>query len=226
MTSIRVVAGQVVLVAGSGLGVGVAAARAVAHAGAEAVVALRGLGGALQPGPVDLGRISLAPEGGTPADVCEATVKQAGRLDALVYSAAPALVSPYWQLDDEAWHRGVAEPLLDAHRWIRAALLQMREQRYGRIVIIGPAAGLEPNDDRVAPTTLSGALRGLAEALAYAGLRVNVQSWAMRLGDRPVDLGHAPEDIWPELGPKLVELLGGRLDIPSGGLVDIGAAPA
>jgi NAD(P)-dependent dehydrogenase (short-subunit alcohol dehydrogenase family) len=112
--------------------------------------------------------------------------------------------------------------LLDAHRWARAAMLQMREQRFGTVILIGPTAGLEPNDDRVAPSTLGGALRGLAESLAYAGLRFNVQTYAVRLGARPVDLGHTPETVWPELGPRLVELLGGRLDVPSGGLVDIG----
>lgn len=225
--SVRVVGGQVVLIAGGGLGTGALVARAAAQAGASAIVAQRGAEGALTPGPLGTGDIRLADaEMLSPTEICEAAAEGARRLDALVYSAAPALVSPYWQLDDEAWGRGVTEPLLDAHRWARAALLQMREQRFGKVILIGPTAGLEPNDDRVATSTLGGALRGLAESLAYAGLRFNVQTYAVRLGARPVDLGHAPESVWPELGPRLVDLLGGRLDIASGGLVDIGAAGA
>lgn len=220
---VRVVAGQVAIVAGAGLGIGALAARAVAQAGATAVVAQRGLAAGLEPGPVALGRIeTLDAEALSPTEVCESVVASAGRIDALIYSAAPALVSPYFQLDDEAWGRGVTDPLLDAHRWVRAVLLQMREQRYGRVIIIGPAAGLEPNDDRVATSTLSGALCGFVQSLAYAGLRFNVQSYALRLGVRPVDLGHAPDALWPELGPRLIDLLGGRLEPGAGGVLDIG----
>jgi len=223
--TVRVVGGQVVLIAGGGLGTGALVARAAAQAGATAIIAQRGTEGAVLPGPVGTGTIRLADaETRSPAEICEAAGNGARRLDALVYSAAPALVSPYWQLDEAAWGRGVTDPLLDAHRWARAALLEMREQRYGKVILIGPPAGLEPNDDRVATSTLGGALRGLAESLAYAGLRFNVQTYAIRLGARPVDLGHAPEVVWPELGPRLVDLLGGRLDVASGGLVDIGAA--
>lgn len=222
--SVRVVAGQVVVVAGGGLGVGATAARAIAQAGGEAIVAQHGLPPGLTPGPVALGRITLADaRAQTPAEICEAAMRTASRLDALVYSAAPALVSPYWQLDDAAWGRGVTEPLLDAHRWVRAAMLQMREQRFGRVIIIGPAAGLEPHDDRVATSTLSGALCGFVESLAYAGLRFNVQSYALRLGVRPVHVGESPDLLWPELGQRLIELLGGRLSLPAGGILDIGA---
>ena len=221
--SVRVVAGQVVVIAGGGLGVGSAAARVIAQAGGEAIVAQPGAGKGLTEGPFALGRISIA-QGTSPGEVCEATMRDLHRLDALVYSAAPALVSPYWQLDDTAWSRGVTEPLLDAHRWVRAAMLQMREQRFGRIVIIGPAAGLEPHDDRVATSTLGGALCGFVESLAYAGLRSNVQSYALRLGVRSVEVAEAPDPLWPELGPRLIDLLGGRLELPSGGTLDIGAA--
>lgn len=225
--AVRVVAGQVVVIAGGGLGVGALAARTVAQVGGEALVAQRGVPESLTPAPEGRGRITaLEAEGGTPESLCEAAVASARRLDALIYVAAPALVSPYWQLDDAAWARGVTEPLLDAHRWARAAMLVMRAQRFGRIIAIGPAAGLEPNDDRVAPSTLGGALCGLVSSLAYAGLRFNVQCHALRLGVRTVELGDAPESLWPELGPRLVELLGGRLDGEAGQIIDIGAPVA
>lgn len=215
-----------VLIAGAGLGVGALAARAVAQVGACAVVAQREGGPALQAGALGPGEIVLAELGGhEPTLFCEEMVAQTGRLDALIYCAAPALVSPYWQLDEEAWLRGVSEPLLDVHRWVRAAMLQMRTQKFGTIVVVGPAAGLEPNDDRVALNTLGGAIRGFVEALAYAGLRSNVQCYALRLGARPVDVAGPPEAVWPELGPQLIALVSGRHEIASGGLVDIPTAP-
>ena len=222
MSISRVVPGQVVILAGGSLGVGSIAARALSSAGVSVHFALRGPVPTLEPVPEGRGEVIFVDtEAFTPTEVCETVGDVSGRLDALVYCAAPALVFPYWQLDAAAWRRGVEEPLFDAHHWVQAAMLQMREQRHGRIIIIGPAAGLEPNDDRVATSTLAGAFRGLTESLAYAGLRLNVQCWVLRLGARPVDVGRPTEHAWAELESVLISLLEGTSGVPSGGVIDL-----
>jgi hypothetical protein len=176
----------------------------------------------LDAGPLELGSVVFVDaELRDPESTVHAVVGTTARLDAWVHCASPAFVSPLWQLDEVAWRRGVLEPIAEVHRWMSAVSPVMRGQRFGQVVFLGPAAGLEPNDDRVAPSTLAGALLGLAGSLAYATMRFNVDCHVLRLGARPVDVGAAPELAWPELGERLVELLAGRSPAPSGSAVDL-----
>jgi NAD(P)-dependent dehydrogenase (short-subunit alcohol dehydrogenase family) len=225
LSKARVTAGQVVLLTGSGQGLVAVAARALARAGMSVHVTARSEVQGLAAGPVELGNVVLVdPELRDPESTIRAVVDTTARLDAWVHCASPAFVSPLWQLDEDAWRRGVLEPIAEVHRWMSAVLPVMRSQRYGQVVLLGPAGGLEPNDDRVAPSTLAGALLGLAESLAYATMRFNVDCHVLRLGARPIDVGAAPELVWPELGERLVELLAGRSPAPSGSAVDLGSA--
>lgn len=210
----RVLEGQVVALVGAG-GPSAGLARALATSGVDVHATVRGVEPAqlvvAEPSPG--GRLT-AYDGATPEQLLSGT----DRLDGFIFVAAPAVISPYIQLSEGEWARGVLDPLADVHRWTVAALARMRRQRRGTIVLVGPAAGGEPDDRRVAPAVMAGALSGLAKGLAFAGLTAGVEAFALTVGARAVEVGAGTSTGWVdhELAPLVRDLLTGRSDLAAG----------
>jgi len=107
----------------------------------------------------------------------ERTLKRFGRLDILVTNAGGPPVADFEDLDDRTWQRGIQLTLMSAVRCIRAALPQMRKQRWGRIINITSIAARQPIDDLVISSTLRPGILGMTKVLAnrhaHEGITVN-----------------------------------------------------
>ncbi len=178
--------GQVALVTGASRGIGRAVARELAHLGARVVVNYHRQSAAAQE-VVDL----IAQAGGEArsygADVreeaavramIEATLEQWGRLDILVSNAGVTEDAPFVRLTEEQWARVLETDLTAVFLCCQAVLPAMRQQQYGRIVVVGSLAGLAGNVGQVnyaaAKAGVVGFARSLAREVAQDGVTVNV----------------------------------------------------
>jgi 3-oxoacyl-[acyl-carrier protein] reductase len=108
----------------------------------------------------------------------EATLQQWGRLDILVNNAGITDDAPFVRMSEEQWHKVLETDLTSVFLCCKAALIPMRQQRYGRIVNIGSLAGLSGNIGQAnyaaAKAGLVGFSRALAREIAQDGITVNV----------------------------------------------------
>lgn len=175
--------GKVAIVTGSTSGIGLGIARALAGAGADIV--LNGFGDAdeieaLRAGMAAEFKISAiysAADMSKPADI-EAMVKQAtselGRSDILVNNAGIQHISPIQNFPPEKWDAVIAINLSAAFHSIRAALPQMLERGWGRIINIASAHGLVASVDKVAYVASKHGLVGLTKVVALETARTGV----------------------------------------------------
>jgi 3-oxoacyl-[acyl-carrier protein] reductase len=177
---------QVALVTGASRGIGRAAALELAHMGAHVVVNYRSQTAAAQE---VVGQIcaaggeafSYAADVSSETEVAamvEATLTRWGRLDILVNNAGIVDDAPFVRLTRARWSRVIETNLTAAFLCCRAVLPSMRQQRYGRIVIVGSLAGLAGNVGQVnyaaAKAGLVGFGRTLAREVARDGITVNI----------------------------------------------------
>ena len=105
------------------------------------------------------------------------TLKQWGRIDALVNSAGHGPKGPLLDISDEDWHTGMDVYLLNVIRPARLVAPIMRKQRAGAIVNISSFAAVEP--DPLFPTSavfragLSAFTRLFADQYAADNVRMN-----------------------------------------------------
>ncbi len=160
-------ASHVTLITGGGTGIGAAAARKLLGQGQRVAVMGRrperldrlaaGLGH-----PSTLLRLpGNAADYETVLAAVEATVKEFGRLDAVVASAAFAAVGNIADGDPAQWRDMVLTNVLGPALLIKAALPALRESR-GRIVLVGSVVGFVPSRGNLYGVT-KWALTGLAE---------------------------------------------------------------
>ncbi len=104
-------------------------------------------------------------------------MKEFGRIDILVTNAGGPPVTPFLDLTDAAWEKGVALTLMSAVRSIREVLPHMQKRTWGRIINITSITARQPVNDLVISSTLRPGILGLAKVLAnqYArdGILVN-----------------------------------------------------
>ena len=184
-------AGQVALVTGAGSpsGIGFATARLLLERGAAVAITAttariegraRELGGD--------GRMMAAVADLTDPAAAEAVVAKVvarfGRLDILVNNAGMAQTGletpskPLIETEPELWRRMIAITLDTAYHMIRAALPQMKRQRYGRIVNVSSVTGpLVSNPGHAsygaAKAGIDGMMRAVAIEVAADGITVN-----------------------------------------------------
>jgi NAD(P)-dependent dehydrogenase (short-subunit alcohol dehydrogenase family) len=158
------------LVTGATSGIGRAAAEALSHAGwwvmvagrdqaraEETVAALEGPGGHV---------VADLAEDGAPAALVEATLAQAGRLDALVNNAALYAQGTAAELDDADLDTLLAVNLRAAIRLTGLAVRQMREGDGGVIVNVSSEAGLVAVPGQVAYNVTKAGLVMLTRCIA------------------------------------------------------------
>jgi 3-hydroxybutyrate dehydrogenase len=178
--------GKSAIVTGSTSGIGLGVARALAASGAS--VMLNGFGDERE---IEQLRSGIAGEFGVSVafssadmsrlDQVRGMVRQAietfGGVDILVNNAGIQHTAPVEKFPDEKWDAILAINLSACFHAIKAALPQMRERRYGRIVNVASIAGKEGNPNMTGYSASKAAVMGftksLAKEVATEGICVN-----------------------------------------------------
>ncbi len=160
------------------------------------------------------------------AAMVQATVKRFGRLDILVNNAAigsntPAV--PVMDLDASAWDELYAVNVRGPFLCVKAALPQMRRQKYGKIINIGSQTIYSGLPNRLHYVSAKGAIlamtRSLARELGPDGICVNTLAYGMissSMSEREMDKdsAHRARVFGPRAMPVHV-----RAEDVTGGLV-------
>jgi 3-oxoacyl-[acyl-carrier protein] reductase len=229
---------RVALVCGASQGLGRGAAGALAAEGARvALVArradtLRAAADAIARAHrvETLALVADLVEPGACERVVRETVERFGRLDVLVANAGGPPPGSIDAMDDEAWRRGFELTFLSTVRLARAAVAPMKEQKWGRIAIIGSGSMVAPIHNLALSSGLRPGLRGVAKMLAEShardGITVNIVAPGLIRTERLVELAQVSPDA--AQGPAAVfgrwasEIPAGRLGEPE----EVGAAVA
>ncbi len=175
--------GKTALVTGSTSGIGLGIARALAAQGADIVLNGFGEAGAIEKlragieSEFKVRAIYSGADMSKPAEIA-AMVKDATekleRVDILVNNAGIQHVSPIQNFPPEKWDAVIAINLSSAFHTIRAALPQMLERNWGRILNIASAHGLVASVDKSAYVTSKHGLVGLTKVVALETARTGV----------------------------------------------------
>ena len=177
--------GKVALVTGSTSGIGLGIARALAADGAD--VMLNGFG---DPAAVARLRAEIAETGRSVvydgadlsrrdqvAGLVHKTIETLGRLDVLVNNAGIQHTSPIADFPEDKWDQVIAINLSAAFHAMKAAIPQMTQAGWGRIINIASADGLVGSPDKSAYVAAKHGIIGLTKVgaleLANAGTTVN-----------------------------------------------------
>jgi len=186
---------RVALVTGASSGIGAAAATALAQAGATVVLAARRFdrlealaqslhAQGLTAVPI---RADLTLESDVTA-LFESIDSQFGRLDLLVGCAGVADHTSTERLSLERWREVVDANLTSAFLCSREALLRMKRQRRGRIVLIGSISAKSPRPNAIAYTATKYALEGMTRSLALDGREHGVAVSILHPGSTATEL--------------------------------------
>jgi 3-hydroxybutyrate dehydrogenase len=214
--------GKVALVTGSTSGIGLGIARALAGQGADIV--LNGFG---DRGEIERLRTGLADEFKVrtiyvPADVSKpyeiaAMIEKAtadlGRIDVLVNNAGIQHVASIQDFPPERWDAIIAINLSSAFHTISAALPQMLERNWGRIINIASAHGLVASVQKAGYVAAKHGLVGLTKVVALetatTGITCNAicPGWVLTpLVQKQIDARAAAQNIPVEQAKR--DLLG------------------
>lgn len=137
---------KVAIVTAGGSGMGAAAAKRLAADGFKvAILSSSGKGEVLAQ---TLGGIGVTGSNQSAADVqrlVDATMREWGRVDVLVNSAAHGPRAPITEITDEQWHTGLDVYLLNVVRATRCVAPIMQAQKGGVIINISTAWAFEPS---------------------------------------------------------------------------------
>src|SRR5439155_20259954 len=104
-----------------------------------------------------------------PAEVrhlVERAIAELGRVDVLVNNAGIQHVAPVEEFPDERWDAVIAINLSANFHAIKAALPQMKQRGWGRIINIASAHGLVASTNKVAYVTAKHGVVGLTKVVA------------------------------------------------------------
>ncbi len=214
--------GKVAVVTGSTSGIGLGIAQQLAASGAD--LALNGFG---EPADIERLRASLAAEHGVrvvyvaadlsrPAEaqaLIERATHDLGRVDIVVNNAGIQHVSPVKDFPLDKWEQVIAINLTAVFMTTRAALPQMLERNWGRIVNIASVHGLVASVDKSAYVASKHGVVGLTKVVALetatSGITCNAicPGWVLTpLVQKQIDALAEREKLSPE--DARVRLLG------------------
>lgn len=180
--------GKVAVVTGSGQGIGRAMAIALAKEGAKVVTnnrrpgtdggdaettakAVRDMGGQAIAFFAEIGSMEVGEK------IVETAVKNFGRIDILVNSAALNRDRMVWNMSEEEWDEVIKVILKGTFACTKFACIKMREQRSGRIINVTSESGLDGNSGQPnyssAKSGVAGFTKSCALALGRSGITVN-----------------------------------------------------
>jgi 3-hydroxybutyrate dehydrogenase len=175
--------GKVAVVTGSTSGIGLGIAQALAAQGAD--IMMNGFGPPaeiekLRKGIADGFKVRAAYSGADmskPAEIkglIDQATKELGRVDILVNNAGIQHVAPIQDFPIEKWDAIIAINLSAAFHAIRAALPQMLERNWGRIVNIASAHGLVASAQKVAYVAAKHGIVGMTKVVGLETARTGV----------------------------------------------------
>jgi len=112
-----------------------------------------------------------------PSELIDAVVRQWGGLDVLVLNAGEGVSATIEETDDDLWARMLELNATAPFRFLRAAVPVMRDQGFGRVVVVASVASRAGAPYIVAYTAAKHAVLGMVRAaaaeLATTGITVN-----------------------------------------------------
>jgi NAD(P)-dependent dehydrogenase (short-subunit alcohol dehydrogenase family) len=225
--------GKVAVVTGAGRGIGRGIALLLAEEGAAVVVNDLGadISGAGQSrAPADEVVAEISSKGGraiantdnvasfsAAAHLIDGTVKEFGRIDILVNNAGILRDRMVFNLTEEDWDTVIAVNLKGTFNCTRHAAVQMRQQKYGRIISMSSTSGLYGNSGQAnygaAKDGIAGLTRVVSRDLGKYGITVNAIAPAAstRL---TATIPQQARQIRLERGVSVAAPLGGELPQP------------
>ncbi len=210
--------GKVAIVTGSTSGIGLAVARALARENADLV--LNGFGDA---SAIETIRSEIAKECGVhvgydgadmsqPAEITrmvENATREFGRVDILVNNAGIQHTAPTEEFPPEKWDAIIAINLSAAFHAIRAALPQMKQRNWGRIINVASVHGLVASAHKAAYVAAKHGIVGLTKVVALetatTGVTCNAicPGWVLTpLVQKQIDALAAEEKITADAAKK------------------------
>ena len=179
------IAGKTALILGASQGIGRAIAETLAEEGANVVLAARS-GDVLELLAASLSEkygieaTPVAVDLSHPAEVeffCD-QIRDTYRPDMLVNNAGGPPPSPSTGVDTDVWQNSTQMMLFSIIRVTEAALVAMKERRWGRIVTVGSSGIVQPIPNLAVSNTIRGAVTGFCKTLsnevAADGITVNM----------------------------------------------------
>jgi len=127
-----------------------------------------------------------------------------GHVDILVCSAGVFHHTPFLKMSEEEWDEVLTVDLKGLFNCTRAAIAQMAQRKWGRIILITATSGITPPPQMAhiaaAKTGAHGFARSIAAEFASAGVTVNVI--APGLVDTPI-LGNFTEEALKEFSRRV-----------------------
>lgn len=172
-------AGRTAIVTGAARGIGLALATHLRTAGATVYVADYDVDEAVAAAaaidaialPLDVSNTAAVEAG------VAQVIRESGRLDIVVNNAGILRDRVIWKLTDEDWDDVMAIHLGGTFRMTRAAIPQMREQQYGRIINVTSYSGVRGNTGQAnysaAKAGVIGFTKTVAKEVARFGITVN-----------------------------------------------------
>ncbi|MDQ4420328.1 SDR family NAD(P)-dependent oxidoreductase [Sphingobium sp. DEHP117] len=214
--------GQVAVVSGAGGGLGAAYAKDLARRGACVVVNDLAARSAGEPNPADVVAEEIRASGGRAVAanfscavraggdaIIDCAVKNFGRVDVLVHNAGFLRNGPFEQLSETAIREIIDVHLMGCYFLGQPAFRLMKQQQYGRIVLISSSAGmygsLWQSNYGAAKAGVVGLMNNLAREGAKHGVRTNcvLPSAFTRLGreanEFPPDFHDQAPEGWEAL---------------------------
>lgn len=209
--------GKVALVTGASAGLGYAAAQALYSEGARLAICSR------DQGRIDKAADSISDKKGEiyahacdlekPEDISEligAASSKLGSLDILVANCGGPPTGRHDDMTEESWLTGYKRTFMSAIRLIQAAVPQMKQNKFGRIVLITSMSAKQPIDNLLLSNSYRAGLLGYAKTisreLAAFGITVNTVlpgfTETERLEDLAVtvasDSGKSRDDVYSD----------------------------